>query len=373
MYSLSEFTPIPYFLFIVFTVCLANYLFGKVLLPKNNFNIISKNISLLFSINLFLLLILEIFFKNKVELIYLSPFPLLYGPVLYLAIKGIKEVIPSKKKILIHFCPFAILSVSFLALFVLKGENQNTALKIHTYLLFIFVSLSLISYSYYPFSKVAQIITFKKNQPYYLIIYLRILLLVTGLFFTNLYYSQDPSTEVPSVDMNRTFIYLVILLMEATSLLSKIGYLKKFIIEKSNNFYSSENLKSPKNKYHKSLISEELMEMYQVRLERKMMKNKFFLDKKLSLDNLSQKTNIPNHHLSQLFNLHFNQSFYNYINNLRIEYACELLKEKDIHQKYNIEQLATDCGFNSKVSFNRHFKKIKKCTPSEFLKECVKK
>ena len=97
-----------------------------------------------------------------------------------------------------------------------------------------------------------------------------------------------------------------------------------------------------------------------------MQSEKPFLRTKLSINDLAEDLGIPSHHLSQVINERLNQNFYDFINSYRIE---ELkVKLKDPHNKHlTMLGIAFDCGFNSKASFNRIFKKHTGQTPSEYL------
>lgn len=52
-----------------------------------------------------------------------------------------------------------------------------------------------------------------------------------------------------------------------------------------------------------------------------------------------------------------------YVNEIRIGYACKLLYEGAC----SISQAAFDSGFENLSNFNRQFKKIKGKTPTEFM------
>ena len=58
-----------------------------------------------------------------------------------------------------------------------------------------------------------------------------------------------------------------------------------------------------------------------------------------------------------------------YINQVRIDYACELLKEKETK---SVAQVQTMCGFQSRSYFYRIFKNQMNMSPSEFQKELGK-
>jgi AraC-like DNA-binding protein len=60
------------------------------------------------------------------------------------------------------------------------------------------------------------------------------------------------------------------------------------------------------------------------------------------------------------------KNFYDYINCLRIEEFKRLAAAPE-NRKYTLMALAEECGFNSKSSFNRYFKKVTGKAPSEFM------
>lgn len=57
-----------------------------------------------------------------------------------------------------------------------------------------------------------------------------------------------------------------------------------------------------------------------------------------------------------------------YINGLRIGYACKLLQEG----KYSISEICYESGFNNVSNFNRQFRQITRHSPSEYLSEIRK-
>ena len=56
-----------------------------------------------------------------------------------------------------------------------------------------------------------------------------------------------------------------------------------------------------------------------------------------------------------------------FINSYRINYACKLINDGFLIN-YSIDALVEKCGFKSQENFNRVFKILKSCTPSEFQK-----
>ncbi len=106
-----------------------------------------------------------------------------------------------------------------------------------------------------------------------------------------------------------------------------------------------------------------------LQLETQMKSSKMFTDGTLNLDKLASLTSINKYHISETLNDYAHKTFYQYINEYRIQFAVERMKyltEKEV--SINILSLAYDSGFNAKSSFNRYFKEIVHQTPSEYLK-----
>ena len=92
-----------------------------------------------------------------------------------------------------------------------------------------------------------------------------------------------------------------------------------------------------------------------------------YLTPQLTIDDLSEKLSIPSWHLSRVINTSFQQNFFNFINNYRIEEAKRLMREPT-NKNMTILEILYEVGFNSKSTFNDVFKKQTGMTPSEFKK-----
>jgi len=88
-----------------------------------------------------------------------------------------------------------------------------------------------------------------------------------------------------------------------------------------------------------------------------------YLDPELSLQSLAEQLGLSTNHLSQVINECEGQSFRDYINRRRVEESCRRLASGEAG---GLLELAMDCGFNSKSSFNRAFKKFTGRTPSQY-------
>lgn len=97
-----------------------------------------------------------------------------------------------------------------------------------------------------------------------------------------------------------------------------------------------------------------------------MTEEQLYLNPELKLSDIANRLNTSSFALSYLFNQHMGTSFYDYINNLRVEYFKQRVKMGDT-KKYTLDALATRCGYNSRTTFFRNFKKATGMTPSEYI------
>jgi len=96
-----------------------------------------------------------------------------------------------------------------------------------------------------------------------------------------------------------------------------------------------------------------------------MRSEKPYLMADVTLDMLAEKLAIPARDLSMIINRHFDNNFYEFINNYRIEEAKKILIDPKNKDK-TITDIYLEVGFNSKSVFNTFFKKIVGQTPSEY-------
>ncbi|MGG6231238.1 helix-turn-helix domain-containing protein [Tenacibaculum sp. SDUM215027] len=101
-------------------------------------------------------------------------------------------------------------------------------------------------------------------------------------------------------------------------------------------------------------------------------KNADFLNSKINLQLLADRLDTNTSYLSKIINQHKKNSFSNYINNLRVEYTIEKLKNNALWRKYTIKAIAKEVGFKSAESFSNAFYKLTGIKPSYFIKELEK-
>ncbi|WP_300602100.1 helix-turn-helix domain-containing protein [Niabella sp.] len=122
-----------------------------------------------------------------------------------------------------------------------------------------------------------------------------------------------------------------------------------------------------KVKYEKSTLTEDEAAEIHGRLQQLMEDTQLFKNAELTLGDVAEQLDIHSGILSQVINSKTEKSFYDYINQLRVE-AFKELANHPANQNYTLLSLAFECGFNSKSSFNRNFKKFTGQSPSGYLK-----
>jgi AraC-like DNA-binding protein len=93
-----------------------------------------------------------------------------------------------------------------------------------------------------------------------------------------------------------------------------------------------------------------------------------FVKKDFTLSQMSFDLKIPERVLSNYFNKELNKTFGEWKNDLRIEYASQLIHDGRA-KKLTIEAISTLSGFVSRSKFIDAFKARKGVTPSNYIKE----
>jgi AraC-like DNA-binding protein len=120
-----------------------------------------------------------------------------------------------------------------------------------------------------------------------------------------------------------------------------------------------------KPRYSSSKLDRSDADNYAAQLAAHMEREKPHLNPNVSLRDVSSQLSIPPRFLSQVINEYYHKSFFDFINQHRIEEAKKLIRNPSNANKKMIAIL-WDAGFNSKSSFNAAFKKNVGMTPSEF-------
>jgi len=84
------------------------------------------------------------------------------------------------------------------------------------------------------------------------------------------------------------------------------------------------------------------------------------------MDLLSKALKIPKYQLTEVLNTTIGKNFFQFVNAYRVEEVKKMLV--DPKNLYSIEAIGYECGFSSKSSFYKEFKRITGMTPAEYKK-----
>lgn len=134
---------------------------------------------------------------------------------------------------------------------------------------------------------------------------------------------------------------------------------------------AEESIPVAEEKYKTNKVSVEECKRLTEKLEGVMRKEKPYTNPNLKIADLAATIGTSAHTLSYLFNQHLNRNYYDYINDYRIEEFKQLVN-KDEYARYTLNALAELCGFSSRASFFRYFKKATNITPNEYIRSIGK-
>jgi AraC-like DNA-binding protein len=128
--------------------------------------------------------------------------------------------------------------------------------------------------------------------------------------------------------------------------------------------------KKETGKYIKSGLKESQAVEYLENLLSFMEEKKPFLDRDLSIQDISDMTGIPRHHITQVLNEKHKKNFFTFINEYRVKEVISRFNNPK-NNNFTILAIAFDSGFNSKTTFNSIFKSQTGMTPSEFREKAT--
>ncbi len=150
-------------------------------------------------------------------------------------------------------------------------------------------------------------------------------------------------------------VYLLVLII--TSAIYWIGFVG---IHKSS-------LQETNKKQNRSSTSKKNgLETYN-RITQYIINEKKYQSTDISLHQIASQFDISSGYLSQLINVHAQKSSNDFINELRIKDAQQMLLDTN-YDHYTIESIGLECGFKSKSNFYTTFKKITGQTPNQYKK-----
>lgn len=291
------------------------------------------------------------------------PFGLAYSPLFYFALKISYGKTLSVKKDFWHLVPFCL---ALIVTFFLFSSPNFRAQYYRSYIIALYTAIPLSFLGYMLFA------LFRHNSTRQSVLYNNvyrvfgasiIILLCMGLFFLVSTFTRIIPQQLSSKILPVAFIYLAIAGQVLSIFHYQIKTLTKTTFPKNAIIPEKAVEETTATRYQKSLVSDDMLDTYETKLE-KLIQQKMYRDPDLSLEEVARKIGAPRHHITQMFNIRKGKSFNQYINSHRIAHACSLLRANP--QWGTIDELAYECGFNSKASFNRNFKNIVGKTPSEY-------
>jgi len=166
-------------------------------------------------------------------------------------------------------------------------------------------------------------------------------------------------------ETNLFIIIIIILLTTVTFYYTRSHFInaiekikKQFEDSKSKQTIGQQTLK----------ISEKKSNEIKDSLIRHMTEEKPFLNPELKQADVAIVLNFSVHEISQVLNSQMQLNFSDFVNSYRIEEVKERI-ESGKYKKYTVSAIAEQCGFNSKTTFYRAFKKSMGVSPSEYFKD----
>jgi len=314
------------------------------------------------------------------ELYPIKIIPFTYGPLLLLYAKWMTTENPRfNLRYLWHFLPFFVFMIAAL-IYIDEGVMHGTDgfLVVDRFISFriVFGStffISITAYSVVTFvvinrhkKRLKQLISYSSEQ-----ITLHWLIGLSITFYTGyvimfIFGGVDILVGfMPFDPYEISFISLTLL----TFLFGVFGFHQPSIFEevvRHDHRVVVPELELDSKKYQRSGLKQKDVADLVNKIGKYMVIKKPYLDRELTIYDLSNQLKISRHTLSEVINEHMGMNFYNLVNEYRVKEVKERMKD-DEYKHLTILAIAYDSGFNSKSSFNTIFKEKTGQTPSEYL------
>ena len=102
---------------------------------------------------------------------------------------------------------------------------------------------------------------------------------------------------------------------------------------------------------------------------KKLEEKEYFLSKDCNQVNVAKKLKTNTAYLSKYMNAHYGDNFTSYLNDLRINYAINRLKDEPIFRSYTIQAISEELGYKSANTFTKVFRNTTGILPSYYIKK----
>ncbi|ASZ13449.1 helix-turn-helix transcriptional regulator [Chitinophaga pendula] len=291
------------------------------------------------------------------------PFCFVYAPLIYLYIRARLGRSVLQQRMWIHLLPFAVLLSCCLWLIVRHAWTGDSNQVYTQAIRYCFLPFQV----FYALAILTQLSAARKRQPStstgtIVAVTLAVILLV-----------QAPVALVGQLQvfvdwLSSIFIpgyYWLLLLLFLVLIYSHLA--ERQLLPVMHMAVPVAEPPADKVKYEKSGLEEDYLADCYEKLQGHMERTQLYKEAGLNLNELATQLSLPRHHLSQALNQQSGKNFFQYINEWRVQEICRLMLQEE--NTDNFLQLAYECGFNSKSSFNQNFKKIVGMTPSEYYEQ----
>ena len=121
-------------------------------------------------------------------------------------------------------------------------------------------------------------------------------------------------------------------------------------------------------KYARSALADDTAQALRTRLQHVMDSDQPFLENDLTLADLAQRVGATPHQLSQLFSQHLGETFFDFINRHRVD-AVRLTLSRPQAAGRPLLEIALECGFGSKSTFNDTFRRLTGMSPGAYRRQ----
>jgi len=246
----------------------------------------------------------------------------------------------------------------------LNTSSYPSGMMLYTSLFYIWqmVYFSVVTYSVYKHSKNLSDQISNTDGAYITYIKQFVGLLWILNFILVVLYLTLPITKVEylflPVVVSIIYLFILYIIYHHNSIFTQQTY--RTLIDK--NLEAEIELISPDEKSDTKKLTEKHNKIHEL-LQLALYEEKEFQNPDLTLKLLAEKLDQPSYLVSQTINIFYKKSFFDLINELRIESAEDRLK--NFSEKDTIENIAYEVGFNSRAAFYRAFRKYTGKTPKE--------
>jgi AraC-like DNA-binding protein len=177
------------------------------------------------------------------------------------------------------------------------------------------------------------------------------------------------ATQFQLFPLEKAFAFVGITLGVMLVAFGFYGFRQTSIFSNTHSIQNIQNkgdkLSTQNSNYAKSGLTSYKIQILAEKLSKVMETKKPFLNENLNLTLLAELSETTQTQLSQVINQYFQMNFYDFVNQYRVEEAKRMLSSITFDH-LTILGIAFECGFKSKSSFNRYFKKYVGVSPSEF-------